>query len=96
MGRYRYTAYVNDHMPRYIVVWSMHWALIECQRLEPDVDLSASMTATIERLATEGWVAEAIPEFGFTFIRSPTERRLLSITPRDPHNETSQSFSPFT
>ena len=40
-GRYRYTAYINDHQPRYLVVWSVHWALIDCQRLEPGAIFSA-------------------------------------------------------
>jgi hypothetical protein len=53
------------------------------------------MTATIKRLASDGWRPEAEPEYGFVFIRRESERRLLMITPRDPYDITSQSFSPF-
>jgi len=58
-------------------------------------DLSGAMTATIERLAVEGWQGEATPEYGFIFIRRDGERRLLMLTPRDPYSTTAQSFNPF-
>jgi hypothetical protein len=44
-------------------------------------DLSGAMSATIDRLANDGWQAEATPEYGFVFIRRDGERRLLMITP---------------
>jgi hypothetical protein len=53
------------------------------------------MAATIERLAGEGWQAEATPEYGFVFIRREGERRLLTLTPRDPRDTSRQSFDPF-
>ena len=68
--------------------------IIECQRLEPDTDLSAAMAGTVARLAAEGWQAECEADFGFTFVRSG-QWRLLSMTERDPYSEASQSFSPF-
>ena len=37
----------------------------------------------------------ATPEYGFVFIRLEGERRLLTLTPRDPYSTASQSFSPF-
>ena len=50
----------------------------------------------IERLKREGWESECDASFGFTFLRGPAERRLLTLTPRDPDppNE-QQSFNPF-
>lgn len=60
--------------------------VIEAQRLEPAVDLSGAMVDAIERLATDGWQIEAEPRFGFAFIRRASERRLLMLTPRDPHD----------
>jgi hypothetical protein len=95
MGRYTFPAFNASTMPRYVVLWDLHWQLLEVQRLEPAADLSGAMAATIERLEREGWRAEATPEYGFVFIRRETERRLLMLTPRDPYNATSQSFSPF-
>jgi hypothetical protein len=95
MGRYRFTAYKNDSQPRYIVVWGPRREIIDCQRLEPAMDLRGAMTATIARLAAEGWQAEGGIEYGFVFIRREGERRLLSITELDPYSTAAQSFSPF-
>jgi hypothetical protein len=78
-----------------VVVWDLQWTLIECQRLEPAADLSGAMAATIERLEGDGWQAEATPEYGFVFIRNGADRQLLMLTPRDPHENTPQAFSPF-
>jgi len=56
---------------------------------------SASSGSAIERLEAEGWQAEATPEYGFVFVRRGTDRRLLTLTPRDPYDTAPQSFSPF-
>ena len=69
--------------------------MIESRRIKPAGDLSAAMTAAIERLEGEGWQVEATPEYGFVFVRRDEERRLLMLTPRDPRSATAQSFSPF-
>ena len=95
MGRYTFPAYNKATTPRYVALWDMHWHVLECQRLEPAADLSGAMTATIDRLAGEGWQAEGGAEYGFVFIRRETERRLLMLTPRDPYDTVRQSFSPF-
>ena len=95
MGRYTFPAFNTATTPRYVVVWDLHWHVLECQRLEPAADLSGAMAATIERLEVEGWQAEATPEYGFVFIRNGTERRLVMLTPRDPCSTALQSFSPF-
>jgi hypothetical protein len=78
-----------------VVLWTLQWQILECQRLEPAADLSGAMAAAIERLSGEGWQAEATPEYGLVFIRRETERRLLMLTPRDPYDTAPQSFSPF-
>jgi hypothetical protein len=39
------------------------------------------MAAAIDRLAGDGWEAEATPEYGFVFIRRDGERRFLALTP---------------
>jgi hypothetical protein len=53
------------------------------------------MAEAIDRFEADGWQAEAPPEYGFVFIRRAGERRLLMLTPRDPHDTARQSFSPF-
>jgi hypothetical protein len=95
MGRYTFPAYNTSSTPSYVVVWDLHWHVLECQRLEPAVDLSGAMAATLRRLAGDGWQAEASPKYGFVFIRREAERRLLMLTPRDPYGTTQQTFSPF-
>jgi hypothetical protein len=78
-----------------VVLWDLQWHVLECQRLEPATDLSGAMAATIARLEGDGWQAEATLEYGFVFVRRETERSLLMLTPQDPCDATSQSFSPF-
>ena len=63
--------------------------------MDAAADLPDAMRAAIERLAIEGWQAEAEPRFGFVFIRRDSERRLLMLTPRDPYDTRPQSFNPF-
>jgi hypothetical protein len=96
VSRYTFPAFKQSPTPRFVAVWDLQWSLIECQRLEPAADLSGAMAAAIERLKDEGWQAEVTPEYGFVFIRKSGERRLLMLTPRDPHSTTAQSFSPFS
>jgi hypothetical protein len=95
MARYQFPAFNRASTPRYIVLWDLQWQVLECERLEPAADLSGAMAATLDRLAADGWEAEANPQYGFVFIRQKTERRLLMITPRDPYDTGRQSFSPF-
>jgi hypothetical protein len=95
MGRYRFPAFNTAITPRYVVVWDLQWHILECQRLGSAADLSGAMVATIERLAGEGWQAESGAEYGFTFIRRETERRLLALTPRDPYDTAPKSFLRF-
>jgi hypothetical protein len=95
MRRYTFPAFKTAPTPRYVVLWDLHWQLLEVQRLDPAADLAGAMAAAIARLKGDGWQAEAMPEYGFVFIRREPERRLLMLTPRDPFDATSQSFSPF-
>jgi hypothetical protein len=95
MGRYQYTTYDKTTLPRFIAIWDLQWALIEHTRVAPGCDLSAAMSAAIQRIESEGWQAEGQPTFGFVFIARAGERRLLMLTPRDPLCSAQQSFSPF-
>jgi hypothetical protein len=95
MGRYRHQVYTNDTRPRWVAVFGLQWQVIESHRLELAADLPGAMTAAIERLAVDGGQIEAEPRFAFAFIRRAGERRLLMVTPKDPHDNRPQSFSPF-
>jgi hypothetical protein len=95
MGRYRHKVYEKSTTPRWVAVFGLQWQVIKSHRLEPAADLGAAMAAAIKRLAGEGWLAEAEPRFGFVFIRREGERRLLTLTPRDPYDKRPQLFNPF-
>ena len=49
--------------PRYIVLWTIHWQVVECRQLEPGSDLSDAMAATIAHLVADGWQPESDPDF---------------------------------
>ncbi len=95
MARYRFSAFTTSSQPSYVVLWDLQWQLLEVVRLDPGADLSAAMTAAIERLKDDGWQAEATPEYGSVFVHRDGDRRLLMLTPRDPQDTGAQSFSPF-
>jgi hypothetical protein len=95
MGRYKFIAYEKASNSRYIVVYGLQWQIIDSQRIEPHADLFAAMTSAMQRLAGDGWEAENDAPYGFVFIRRRGERRLLTLTPRDPYDKSVQSFDPF-
>ena len=95
MGRYSHKVYEKSTAPRCIAVFGLQWQVIESQQLDAAADLQGAMVAAIERLGADGWQIEAEPRFGFSFIRRDGERRLLILTPRDPHDTRPQSFNPF-
>jgi hypothetical protein len=95
MARYRFPAFNSTSAPRYVVLWDLHWQVLDCRCLEPAADLSGEMAAAIDRIAADGWKAEATPEYGFVFIRNGADRRLLMLTPRNPRSAAAQSFNPF-
>ena len=95
MGRYQFPAYDVTNTLRFIVLWTLHWEVLDCQRLEPGSDLRKAMAAAVERARREGWRAECDAAYGFTFLARQGERRLLLMTARDPASSALQSFSPF-
>jgi hypothetical protein len=42
MGRHRCHVYVNDRSPRYIVLWSIQWEMIDCRYIEAGSDRYAT------------------------------------------------------
>ncbi|HEY1313821.1 MAG TPA: hypothetical protein VGE92_08085 [Steroidobacteraceae bacterium] len=96
MGRTRHNPFANSKVDHYVTVWDLHWGVIDCQRLgSGGVDLRGALGAALRRLELEGWTAQGSGDFGFVFIMRGTERRLVTLSSRDPHNATAQSFSPF-
>lgn len=95
MGHYRKgQCYHPDRQRRYLVVWSMFWECLEFETLEPMADLKAAMVLTLGRLAANGWQAEGQADYGSVFMRCGSERRLLMLTARHPHDSSRQAFNP--
>ena len=95
MSRYVDNVYSPDARPRWLAVFGLQWQIIDCHRVEAAADLVGAMMEAIQRLARDGWHAEAEPRFGFVFIQRGDERRLLMLTPKDPYDKRLQSFNPF-
>jgi len=95
MTRYHHDVYAGANSARYIVLFDLQWKIIESQRLEPAADLRSAMTTAMQRLTGEGWQAEGMPRFGFVFLSRNGDRRLLTLTERNPFDTAPQTFSPF-
>jgi hypothetical protein len=96
MQRTRYPIFSQDGLPRYVVVWDLHWKIIRCERIDARANFQDALSAEIDLLNRDGWQAESSDtRFGFVFMRRGAERTLLMLTPRDPRCDTPQSFSPF-
>ncbi|MDP9089380.1 MAG: hypothetical protein M3O26_11670 [Pseudomonadota bacterium] len=95
MSRTRRNPFATNHAPHYVVTWDLQWQVIDCRSLGRGADLRAALSGAIERLQYCGWRPEGGLEFGFVFVTRVGERRLVTITERDPFSETLQSFSPF-
>ena len=94
MRRTRHDIFATSTTMRYIVLWTLHWQAIEAQQLSPRTDLRGAFAATIKRLEADGWKLEGDTAFGFVFINRAGERRLLTLTERDPADDSPQSFNP--
>jgi hypothetical protein len=95
VGRNRRHVFTRAYAPSYLVVWDLHWRVIDSHPVSPAADPRAQFEAAIGELAAAGWSAESAGKFGFTFVARAGERRLIALTPRDPFRTGSQSFSPF-
>ncbi len=95
MGRGHRNPYAKSTACRYVVIWDLQWQVIEFQRVDPGSGSHTAFTQCLERLACDGWKPEGCGEFGFVFIARSGERRLVTITQRDPRNAAEQTFSPF-
>lgn len=95
MPRYVCNVYADDRQPRYLVLWSLEWEVIECRRLECGTDFAAAMRRAIACAGVDDWMAEDAPDFGFVFLRRGAARRLLMLTRRNPSDAIRQSFNPF-
>jgi hypothetical protein len=95
MGRARHNVFAQSNSQRYVVIWDPQWRIIDCLRPSPGSDPRAAFAEAIARLERDGWAAQSGAEFGFTFLTRADERRLVTLTGRDPFNPAAQSFSPF-
>ena len=95
MPRHPRRIFAAERTPRFLVLWNLQWEVVDCQTLGPDGDPRAAMNRAMAMVVTDGWRVEGTPDYGFVFLRRGEERRLLTLTPRDPCDSLRQSFSPF-
>jgi hypothetical protein len=95
MGRIRHNPFANSTVDHYVTVWDLQWAIVECRRLSHGVDLRGALAAALRGLEHDGWRPQGSADFGFVFILRGAERRLVTLSARDPYNASAQSFSPF-
>ena len=94
MGRFR-TLHSKPNAPHFVVVWDLQWRVLDCRRLTIGSDVNAAFEQTVDELQGQGWHRENDGEFAFIFVYRGAERRLVTLTARDPFNATLQTFSPF-
>jgi hypothetical protein len=95
MRRQKPCPYATAKTPRYIIVWTLQWQVVESTKLKPGANLHHAMTTAIARLKLDGWQPESDANHGFVFLNRNGERRLLMLTARDPEERGPQTFSPF-
>lgn len=95
MTRNRYAGFFDEHNRGFLVAFDLHWRVIETRRIDPAVGVSRALELFINRFETDGWRSEGEPTYGFVFMKRGLERILVEATPRDPLDDTFQSFDPF-
>jgi hypothetical protein len=95
MAHNRYAGFFDEHNRGFLVAFDLHWRVIEAQRIDPAIGACRALDLFIAKFATQGWCCEAEPTYGFVFMNRGLERILLEATPRDPLDDTLQSFDPF-
>jgi hypothetical protein len=95
MTRNRYAGFFDEHNRGFLVAFDLHWRVIEAQGIDPAVGACRALELFIARLESEGWCRQGEPTYGFVFMNRGFERILVEATPRDPGDDTFQSFNPF-
>jgi hypothetical protein len=95
MGRNRYAGYLDETNRGHLVAFDLQWHVIESRRVDPRQGAAMALAGFIREFEARGWEAESDGAYGFVFMRRNDQRILLEVTPRDPYDAGSQSFSPF-
>ena len=95
MAHNRYAGFFAEHNRGFLVAFDLHWRVIEAQRIDPAIGAGRALEVFIGKFETQGWCCEGEPTYGFVFMNRGPERILLEATPRDPLDNTFQSFDPF-
>jgi hypothetical protein len=81
--------------PRWYVVRTMHGAVVESRELPEGADLKRLFVASILEWMDAGWqLGEFASRSGTFFCNRHAERRMVSISPTDPHNERGSMYGP--
>lgn len=95
MPHNRYVGFIDEHNRGFLVAFDIHWRVLEARRVDPAVGAARALAAFIGDYEANGWVAESEAKYGFLFMHRNGQRILVEATPRDPFDESTQSFNPF-
>lgn len=80
---------------RWHVVLTMHRSVIKSNPIAPGTDLKRLFIASMLEWIDEGWtIAEFTSTTGTFFCSRGTERRMVTISASDPHNDTGTLYGP--
>jgi hypothetical protein len=79
--------------PRWHVVRTMHGSVVESHRLAPDADLKRFFIETMLKWIDAGWkIGEFASTSGAFFCTRGNERRMVTISPSDPTEESHSMY----
>ena len=70
--------------PRWLIVWDMHFNLLDSTELAPHTDLVAVMERVAQQRREAGWCVESDAKFGSFFCHRDGIRLLIAISAADP------------
>jgi len=68
MPHNRYVGYIDEHNRGFVVAFTIHWEVIEAQRVDPRIGAGQALGDFIARFEADGWQAESDARYGFTFM----------------------------
>ena len=89
MQHNRYAGFIDEHNRGFVVAFTIHWEVIEVQRVDPSIGAARALADFIARFKAEGWQAESDARYGFTFMHLRGRRILVEATPLDPRDKSS-------
>jgi hypothetical protein len=82
--RDRYNPSGPSSKPRWLIVWDMHFQLLDSTELAPYTDPVQVLAQAVEQWRSQGWVIESDARYGSFFCHRAGVRRLIAISAADP------------